>query len=84
MEGLPAFELVAAAIVMGTVAAVRQAFDEFVSRFGGVLAIAVGAALGVGYAFEVGVGLFVGAVHGMVAGLVASGLWSGTKSAAGR
>lgn len=84
MEGLPAFELVGAMIVLGTVAAIRQAFDPFVSRFGALLAIGVGIVLGVGYAAEVGLSVFVGAVHGVVAGLVASGLWSGTKNATGR
>lgn len=80
MEGLPAFELVAAMIVLGTVAAIRQAFDQFVSRFGALLAIGVGILLGVGYAAETAVSWGVGAVHGVIAGLVASGLWSGTKN----
>lgn len=77
---VPAFQLVGAVLVGGIIQAIKQAGLE--SRFAPIASLAVGVCLGLLWSTFVveGVTSGVGGAAGLIAGLTASGLYSGQKA----
>lgn len=80
---VPVFELVGAVVVAGVVQAIKQAID-LPSKFAPLLSIAIGVLAGLVWASTGDATATVGGISGLIAGLTASGLYSGQKAVRGQ